>query len=355
MQTKQLGKTWIQVSKICLWTMNWGYQNAEIEAHEQLDYALSRGVNFFDTAEVYPIPPQEATSNLTETYIGNWIEKRANRSDFILATKMVWTQKNNHGMSYIRGWRGIIASDVEEAVNGSLKRLKTDYIDLYQLHWPQRQVPIRWKLNFKESMTGDKQEIEQNIFEVLTALKKQIDAGKIRFIGLSNETPWGVMKFLEIARKNGLQEIQTVQNAYSLIRREYEVGLAEISTYEWVGLLAYSPLAGGILSGKYLDGQMPKGSRYDMRWKARMPQNLNFRALKATENYQKIAKKLGITPSQLALAWVSDRDFVHSNIIGATTVEQLKEDLDSADIILSKEVRDEIDNIFTQNPNPATF
>ncbi len=355
MQTKQLGKTWIQVSKICLGTMNWGYQNTEIEAHEQLDYALSRGVNFIDTAEVYPIPPQESTSNLTETYIGNWIEKRGNRSDFILATKMVGTPKNNHGMSYIREGRGVVGSDIEEAVNGSLKRLKTEYIDLYQLHWPQRKIPIRWKLNFNESMKEEKESIEQNIFEVLTVLKKQIEAGKIRFIGLSNETSWGVMKFLEIARKNNLPEIQTTQNAYSLLRREYESGLAEISLNEWVGLLAYSPLAGGILSGKYLNGEMPKGSRYEMRWKLRMPQNLNFRALKATENYTKIAKKLGITPSQFALAWVSDRDFVHSNIIGATTMEQLKEDIDSAEIILSKEVRDEIDNVFSQNPNPATF
>lgn len=204
-------------------------------------------------------------------------------------------------------------------------------------------------------MTGNKEEIEQNIFEVLTELKKQIDTGKIRYVGLSNETPWWVMKFLEIARKNGLPEIQTIQNTYSLIRREYEVGLAEVSTYEGVGLLAYSPLAGWILSGKYLGGEMPKGSRYELRWKSRYPQNLGYRATKATENYTKIAKKLGITPSQLALAWVSDRDFVHSNIIGATTMEQLKEDIDSAEINLSKEIRDEIDNIFSQNPNPATF
>jgi aryl-alcohol dehydrogenase-like predicted oxidoreductase len=335
--------------------MTWGYQNSEREAHEQLDYTLSTWVNFIDTAEMYAVPPDPKTCYLTESYIGNWIEKRGNRSDFILASKITGSQKNNHGILHVRDGRGITGQEISLALEGSLKRLKTDYIDLYQLHWPQRKVPIRWRLNFNESMTEDKDEVEENIFEVLTTLKFQIDVGKIRYIGLSNETPWGVMKFLEIARKYNLPEIQTVQNAYNLNRRDYESGLAEISTYEGVGLLAYSPLAGWILSGKYLNDQMPEGARYTLYGKARMPQNFNHRTLKATENYQKIAKKLWISQAQLAIAWVSDRDFVHSNIIGATTMKQLKEDIDSANIILSKEVRDEIDNIFSQAPNPACY
>jgi aryl-alcohol dehydrogenase-like predicted oxidoreductase len=335
--------------------MNWGYQNTEAEAHEQLDYSISRGINFIDTAEMYAVPPDPKTCYLTETYIGNWIEKRGKRDDFILATKIAGSVKNNPWIKHVREGRWIAWEEISLALEWSLGRLKTDYIDLYQLHWPQRKVPIRWRLNFNESMLESREEIEENIFDVLTALKKEIDAGKIRYIGLSNETPWGVMKFLEIARKYNLPEIQTVQNAYSLIRREYESGLAEISTYEGVWLLAYSPLAGGVLTWKYLNDQMPEKARYTLWGKIRMPQNFNHRTMKATENYQKIAKKLGISVTQLALSWVSDRDFVHSNIIGATTMEQLREDIDSAEIILSKEIRDEIDNIFSQAPNPACY
>jgi aryl-alcohol dehydrogenase-like predicted oxidoreductase len=335
--------------------MNWGYQNTETEAHEQLDYSISRGINFIDTAEMYAVPPDPKTCYLTETYIGNWIEKRGKRDDFILASKIAGSAKNNPWIKHVRDGRWITWDEITFALEWSLGRLKTDYIDLYQLHWPQRKVPIRWRLNFNESMIESREEIEENIFDVLTALKKEIDAGKIRYIWLSNETPWGVMKFLEVARKYNLPEIQTVQNAYSLIRREYESGLAEISTYEWVWLLAYSPLAGWVLSWKYLNDQMPEWARYTLWGKARMPQNFNHRTMKATENYLKLAKKIGISVTQLALAWVSDRDFVHSNIIGATTMEQLKEDIDSAEITLSKEVRDEIDNIFSQAPNPATF
>lgn len=355
MQTKKLGNTGLDVSKICLGTMNWGYQNNQIEAYEQLDYSLSRGINFIDTAEMYAVPPDPKTCYITETYIGSWIEKRGKRDDFILASKITGTGWNNPGVAHVRGGRGITQQEIPLALNDSLSRLKTDYIDLYQLHWPQRNVPIRWRLNFDESMIQNKSEVEENIFQVLTELKKQIDAGKIRYIGLSNETPWGVMKFLEIAKKYNLPEIQTVQNAYNLIRREYEVGLAEISSYEGIGLLAYSPLAGGVLSGKYKNGILPEGARYTLWGKDRMKQNFNEKTLTAAEKYEAVAKKIGITPSQLALAWVNDRDFVHSNIIGATTMQQLKDDIDSADIILSPEIRKEIDDIATQMPNPATF
>jgi aryl-alcohol dehydrogenase-like predicted oxidoreductase len=332
--------------------MTWGYQNTEIDAHQQLDYAIKEWqINFIDTAELYAIPPMKETQWLTETYIGTWFSKNPwIREKIILASKMVWP-----GMSYLREWKGLIPSDMREAVEGSLRRLQTESINLYQLHWPQRTVNKMGKMNYQESMFTSKLQEEEHIVEILKAFDTLRQEWKVRFLGLSNETPWGVMKFLELARKYNLPEIQTVQNPYSLMQRQYEVGLAEVSMYENVGLLAYSPLAGGVLSWKYKNGEMPEWSRYALWGKARQPQNLNFRSLKFVENMEKVAKKAGISVTQLALAWVSDREFVHSNIIGATTMEQLREDIDSANIMLSKEIRDEIDNIFSQSPNPATF
>lgn len=347
---KKLGNTNISVSTLCLGTMNWGYQNTELEAHEQLDYALSRWINFIDTAEVYPVPPDAKTYGLTETYIGNWIQKRGKRNDIILATKVVgwWTD-------WIRWGSGLTVTDIKEAVTGSLKRLQTEYIDLYQIHWPRREVNKFGKMNYHESMFTSKDQEEQHILEVLQTFQKLQKEGKIKHLGLSNDTPWGVMKFLELARKHNLPEIQTIQNPYNLLQRQSEVGLSEICLLENIWLLAYSPLAGGILTGKYLDNMMPDGSRYALRWRKRYAHNFNHRTMKATENYQKIAKKLGISVTQLALAWVQNHQFVCSTIIWATSVTQLKENIDSTQIILSKEVKDEIDNIFSQNPNPATF
>lgn len=257
--------------------------------------------------------------------------------------------------TWIRGGEGLNPEKMSEAIEGSLQRLQTEYIDLYQLHWPQRQVNKMGKMNWDESMFTSKQEEETHIVAILKAFEKQQKAGKVRFLGLSNETPWGTMKFLEIARREGLPEIQTVQNPYSLMQRQYEVGMAEISMYEGVGLLAYSPLAGGVLSGKYKDGVLPEGTRYALWGAQRQPQNLNTRSLQFVDDMEKIAQKIGISVTQLALAWVNDRDFVHSNIIGATTLEQLKEDISSAEIVLSPEIRKEIDNVFSQSPNPATF
>ena len=355
MQKKQLGNTDIMVSKICLWTMVWGAQNNEQEAHEQLDYAVAHWINFIDTAEMYAIPPDPKTCGLTETYVWNWLEKRWNRKDIILATKVTGSTKNNGWVAHVRNGEWITPSGIVTAIEWSLWRLKTDYIDLYQLHWPQRAIQIWWKMNFDEAMIEEKKEVEENIFETLKTLEKLQKEGKIRHIGLSNETPWWAMKFLEIANKNNFPEIQTIQNAYNLIRREYDSSLAEFSTYEWVGLLSYSPLAWWILTGKYQNGALPDGCRYTIWWKDRMPQNYNERTLSATSEYIRLADSLWISVTQLALAWANDRSFVNSNIIGTTSVEQLKECISSADIILSEDSRKKIDSIYTKFPNPCTF
>lgn len=355
MEKRKLGNTNIEVSKICLGTMNWGYQNTEEEAHQQLDYGISHGINFIDTAEMYAVPPDPKTQWLTESYVGNWMQSRKNRSDLIIATKITWSTKNNGWVGHVRDGEWITPSGIITAIEGSLTRLKTDYIDLYQLHWPQRKVQIWGKMNYNESMIEEKNAVEENIYETLKTLEKLRQEGKIRHIGLSNETPWGVMKFLEIAKKHNLPEVQTVQNAYNLIRREYESGLAEISTYEGIGSLPYSPLAWWILTGKYQDGALPEGCRYTLWWRDRMPQNFNDRTLEATAEYMKLAQKLWITVTQLALAFVNDRSFVDSNIIGTTSVEQLRECLSSAEVILDKETRTKIDEIYTKIPNPCTF
>lgn len=352
MQTKKLWNTGIDVSKICLGTMTWGYQNTESDAHEQLDYAVKdAGINFVDTAELYAVPPMKDTQGLTETYIGTWFAQNPGlREKLVLASKFV-----GPGIEWIRGWEGLIPEKMGEAIEGSLSRLQTDYIDLYQLHWPQRSVNKMGKMNYHESMFTSKQEEGHHIISILREFEAHRKAGKVKYLGLSNETPWGTMKFLELARREGLPEIQTIQNPYSLMQRQYEVGMAEVSLYEGVGCLAYSPLAGGVLSWKYKNGKLPEGTRYALWGKARQPQNLNARSLKFVENMEKIAKKMGISTVQLALAWVNDREFVHSNIIGATTMEQLRENISSAEVVIPEEVRKEIDNVFAQSPNPATF
>lgn len=355
MQKKQLGNTDIMVSKICLGTMNWWAQNNEQEAYEQLDYGISSGINFIDTAELYAVPPSPETQGLTERYVWNWMESRKSRSNIILATKVTGSMTNNGGVAHVRNGEWLTPSWIITALEWSLVRLKTDYIDLYQLHWPQRKSPMWGKMNFDESMIEEKKIVEDDIFQVLKTLDGLVKSGKIRHIGLSNETPWGTMKFLEIAKKNNFPIPQTIQNAYNLIRREYDSALAEISTYEWIGSLPYSPLAGWILTGKYQNWALPAGCRYTLWGKDRMPQNYNERTLAATAEYMKLADTLWISVTQLALAWVNDRSFVNSNIIGTTSVEQLKECISSAGITLSKETRKEIDAIHTKFPNPCTF
>ncbi len=344
MKFRKLGNTDLKVSLICLGTMTWGEQNSEKEAYEQMDFASEKGVNFFDTAELYAVPPKAETYGLTEKIIGNWFAKRKNRDKIILASKVA-----GPGCDWIRGGgNNFTEKKMAEALEGSLKRLKTDYIDLYQLHWPERSTNCfgRRDYVYKED------ERKWNDFEaILQALDKFIKSGKIRYIGMSNETPFGLSKYLELSRSKKLPRMMSVQNPYSLVNRTYEVGMSEISIREKCGLLVYYPLAAGALTGKYRNGRMPKNARLTLfkGWE-RM---LNPLAMKAYDEYYKLAKESNITMVQLAQAFVNSRPFVTSNIIGATTMDQLKENIESIKIELSKETIEKINFIHNNNPNPA--
>ena len=345
MKFKKLGSTDLKVSLICLGTMTWGEQNTQEEGFEQMDYALDRGVNFFDTAELYAIPPKAKTYGKTEEIIGNWFKLRKNRKKIILASKIA-----GPGLKWIRGGGSQNSPEsIEDALHNSLKRLQTDYIDLYQLHWPERNTNYFGDLDYEHNIN----EKSWNSFEsILKTLKKFIDQGKIKYIGLSNETPWGFSKFLEIAKEQKLPRVVSVQNPYSLINRSYEIGMSEISMREKAGLLAYSPLAVGYLTGKYRNKEIPKNSRLDLFYE-NYPRYLNERTYEAVDEYFKIAQKYKISLSQLSLAFVNSRDFVTSNIIGATTMEQLKENIDSIDIGLEENIMHEINLIHEKIPNPA--
>ena len=344
MKFKKLGTTELDVSLICLGTMTWGTQNTEKDAFEQMDYSLDQGVNFFDTAELYSVPPNSDSYGKTEVIIGNWFEKRKNREKIILASKIA-----GPGCNWIRGGRNSFdEKTIGEAINGSLKRLKTDYIDLYQLHWPERSTNYFGKRDY----TIDSDEGEWNSFEsVLEALGKFIKSGKIRYIGMSNETPYGLSRYIELSKSKNLPRMMSVQNPYNLVNRTYEIGMSEISIREKCGLLVYYPLATGALSGKYRNGQMPKNSRQALfkGWE----RHLNPLAMKAYEEYFKLAKENNITMAQLAQAFVNSRPFVTSNIIGATTMDQLKENIDSVNIELSDEIVSKINIIHNNNPNPS--
>ena len=344
MKFKKLGNTDLDVSSICLGTMTWGTQNSEKDAFEQMDYSLDQGVNFFDTAELYSIPPTAESYGKTEVMIGNWFEKKKNRDKIILASKIA-----GPGLDWIRGGKNCFnEKGIGEAIEGSLKRLKTDYIDLYQLHWPERSTNTFGRREY----TINKNEKEWNDFEsVLNALDKFIKSGKIRYIGMSNETPYGLSKYLEISKNKNLPRMMSVQNPYSLVNRTYEIGMSEISIREKCGLLVYYPLASGALSGKYREGQMPKNARMTLfkGWE-RM---INPLAMKAYDEYYKLAKENNITMVQLAQAFVNSRPFVTSNIIGATTMEQLKENIESMNIKLTEETLEKINIIHNNNPNPA--
>ncbi len=344
MNFKKLGNTDLKVSTICLGTMTWGEQNDQREAFEQIDHAEDCGVNFFDTAELYAIPPNKKTYGKTEEIIGNWFKQKKNRKKIILATKIA-----GPGPSWIRGG-GLQYSEknIEKAVNDSLKRLKTDFIDLYQLHWPERNTNYFGKLGF-EYNPNEKWNDFKSILEIL---KKLIDKGKIRYIGLSNETAWGLSKFLEISKVYELPKIMSVQNPYNLLNRTYEVGLAEISIRENSGLLAYSPLAFGFLTGKYRNNNLPNGSRMKL-FGDFFPRYKSTNSIKAIDDYYKIAKKYNLSLTQMALAFINSRTFVTSNIIGATTMDQLKENLGCLNIKLNKEIIKEINSIHQNNPNPA--
>ena len=345
MKFKKLGNTDLKVSLICLGTMTYGEQNTQDEGFEQMDYALENGINFFDTAELYAIPPKAKTYGKTEEIIGNWFEIRKNRNKVILATKIA-----GPGLKWIRGGGAQYTPKfIEEATNDSLKRLKTDYIDLYQLHWPERNTNFFGDLDYEHD---ENEKSWNNFIEILSIFKKLIDQGKIRYIGLSNETPWGFAKFLEIAKKEKLPRVVSVQNPYSLVNRSYEIGMSEISLREKAGLLAYSPLAAGYLTGKYRNNQIPKNSRMDLFYN-NYPRYHNQRTYEAVDEYFNIAEKHKISLTQLSQAFVNSREFVTSNIIGATTMKQLKENIDSINISLNQEVISEINLVHENIPNPA--
>jgi len=343
MKYSYLPSTEIKVSKICLGTMTFGNQNSEHEAFEQMDYALDKGVNFFDTAELYPVPATPQLYADTEKIIGKWMKERKNRDQIVLATKIAGPGDYT---KHIRT-TGFSKNSIISAVDGSLKRLKTDYIDLYQLHWPERVTNTFGKRGFNASFDDNWKE---NFQSVLESLKTLILAGKIRTIGLSNENPWGFMKYLELS-KNNLPKTITIQNPYSLLNRLFEVGNAEICTRENVGLLAYSPLGFGVLSGKYLGGKIPKDSRLSL-----FPNLSRFsgeNSMRATEFYNEIAKKYEMSLTQMSLSFVNSRSFVTSNIIGASKLSQLKENIESINIDLSEDVLSEIEKVHNMIPNPA--
>ena len=346
MKYRKLGNTTIDVSVICLGTMTWGEQNSREQAFEQMDYALSRGVNFFDTAELYAIPPRAQTYGLTEQIIGEWLQSRGTRDQVVLASKIAGPGED--WIPYIRqGKTRFNRHDISAAVDASLTRLQTDYIDLYQLHWPERQTNFFGKLGFEP--TADDDFIP--LLETLEALADQVSAGKIRHIGLSNETPWGVMQFLHYAAQAGLPRIVSVQNPYNLLNRSYEVGLAEISWRERAGLLAYSPLGFGVLSGKYLHGAKPDGARLSLF--PDYTRYSNDAAIEATEKYVGLAREHGLDPAEMALAYVNSRPFLTSTIIGATQMDQLQSNIDSIDVALSEDLLTAIEAIHNEHPNPS--
>ncbi len=343
MDYTKIPNTDIQVSKICLGTMTFGKQNTESEAHSQLDYAIEQGINFIDTAEMYPIAAQQATLGLTEKYIGTWLKKSGKRADLVIATKI---SGPNRGMEYIRQPLNFSKKSIHEAVAQSLKNLQTDCIDLYQMHWPERVM----NMFGQRGIAKIDHQWQDNFFEVLNVYDGLIKEGKIKHIGVSNENPYGVMKFLSESEKHQLPRIVTIQNPYSLLNRLFEVGLSEVCMRENVGLMAYSPLAFGFLTGKHLDGIQPT-SRLGLFPQFTRYSNENCH--KATRLYQELAQANGLTLTQMALAFVNRQGFVMSTIIGATTVEQLQEDIAAFEVQLSPEIIAGINKIHAAFPDPA--
>jgi len=345
MKYRKLGQIDMDVSLICLGTMTWGEQNTEAEAHEQLDYAVGMGINFIDCAEMYPIPPRKETSGLTETYIGNWLKNRQDRDKLVIATKVSGPASM---VIHIRnGETRRDRKNIEAAIDASLKKLQTDYIDLYQMHWPDRDANYFGQLDYQHSPNKD----GTAIMETLGVLNDLVNSGKVRHIGISNETPWGTNEYLRIAQQNNWPRIVSIQNPYNLLNRSFEIGLAEISHREQVSLLAYSPTAFATLSGKYLNNANPRGARLTLF--SQYKRYTNDIAVKTTEKYVNLARKYGLEPIQMALAFVNTRPFVTSTIIGATNMQQLKCDIDSVDIELSAEVVKEIESIHQSQPNPC--
>jgi len=349
MEYRKLGDSDVKVSAIGLGTMTWGEQNTESEAHAQIDYALDQGVNLIDTAEMYPVPPKADTQGSTERYIGSWLAKHPGaREKIVLATKIAGPARQPHNPRHIRGEQNQFdRANLTEALNGSLERLHTDYIDLYQLHWPDRST-----MTFgRPTYPWIDDEYTVPIEETLSILAEFVKAGKIRHIGVSNETPWGISQFLRAAERLGLPRIVSIQNPYSLLNRTFETGLSEFSHRERIGLLAYSPLAFGWLSGKYERGARPAGARitlYERFQRYSKPQ-----AIQATSAYVALARRYGLSPAQFALAFVNSRPFVTSNLIGATSLDQLRENIASIDVTLPEAAFAEIDALYEAQPNPA--
>ena len=344
MKYTTLPNTDIQVSKICLGTMTFGQQNTEAEGHAQMDYALEQGVNFFDTAEMYSVPARQETYGSTERILGTWFQKTGNRDKVVLASKIAGPNPN---FTYMREKNDFSPASIQYALDQSLERLQTDYIDLYQLHWPERKTNFFGQRGFKVQDDA----WEDNIHAVLETLNGFIQQGKIKHIGLSNETPWGIMRFLEESKYHNLPRIKTIQNPYSLLNRLYENGSAEIGIRENVGLLAYSPMAFGVLSGKFLTGEAHPNARINL-----FPQFSRYnseQSAAATRLYHEIAQQNGLTLTQLALAFIEQQPFVTSTIIGATTMEQLKENIDTINVTLSEELLQAIDGVQAKIPDPA--
>ncbi|WP_447875724.1 NADP(H)-dependent aldo-keto reductase [Serratia fonticola] len=345
MQYHRIPHSSLEVSVLGLGTMTFGEQNSEADAHAQLDYALAAGINLIDTAEMYPVPPRPETQGLTEQYIGSWIKARGNRDKIVLASKVSGPIRGND--AGIRPQQALDRKNIRAALDASLKRLNTDYLDLYQLHWPQRTTNCFGKLNYQ--YTDEKATIP--LLETLEALTEQVRAGKIRYIGVSNETPWGVMRYLQLAEKHELPRIVSIQNPYSLLNRSFEIGLAEISQHEGIELLAYSSLAFGTLSGKYLNGAKPAGARNTLF--SRFTRYSSAQSQAAIAEYVALAKKHGLDPSQMALAFVRQQPFVASTLLGATTLEQLKMNIDSFDVVLNEEVLQDLEEIHSRFTIPA--
>ncbi|RLM25880.1 NADP(H)-dependent aldo-keto reductase [Brenneria alni] len=335
----------LEVSVLGLGTMTFGEQNSEAEAHAQLDHAIAAGVNLIDTAEMYPVPPRPETQGLTESYIGSWLKSRGGREKLVLASKVAGPVRGND--SGIRSQQALDRKNIRDALDASLTRLNTDYLDLYQLHWPQRQTNCFGKLSYQ--YTDEKPAV--TLLETLEALNEQVRAGKIRYIGVSNETPWGVMRYLHLAEKHDLPRIVSIQNPYSLLNRSFEVGLAEISQHEGVELLAYSALAFGTLTGKYLNGAKPAGARNTLF--SRFVRYSAPHTEQAIAEYVALAQKYGLDPAQMALAFVRQQPFVATTLLGATSVEQLQTNLASLELALDKEILDELEAIHRRFTFPA--
>lgn len=351
MHYKTIGSSDLKVSEICLGTMTWGNQNTEEEAHEQLDFATANGVTFIDTAEMYPVPPEKKLQGRTENYIGSWFQKSGKRNNIVLATKAA--SKNQAASLATRDASdGLTRDSIMAAIDGSLTRLKTDFVDLYQVHVPDRSTNNFGRRAYSHEPMQDGASIE----ETLEALSEIVKSGKARWIGISNETPWGVAEYLRIAREKNMPHIVSIQNQYSLINRSFEIGLSEFCLRENIGLLAYSPLSIGVLSGKYIGGAQPEGTRLGLFEGSRARYTSRYNppmAQPAIEKYVALAHERGIDPSQMALAFVLSRPFTSAAIIGATSMEQLKTNMGAADVVLDAETLAAIDAIYQEHPDPT--